>query len=59
MKNLELNDDFVEALRRLEDTSDHIFITGRAGTGKSTLLRKLCDETKKSMWWWRPRGSRR
>lgn len=25
-----------------------LFITGRAGTGKSTLLRKLCDETDKN-----------
>jgi ATP-dependent exoDNAse (exonuclease V) alpha subunit len=49
MKNLELNDDFVEALRRLEDTSDHIFITGRAGTGKSTLLSYFREHTKKSV----------
>lgn len=31
----------------LEGSNDHIFVTGRAGTGKSTLLRYLRDNTKK------------
>ncbi len=35
---VELNSEFSQALHLLENTRDHLFITGRAGTGKSTLL---------------------
>jgi hypothetical protein len=39
-----------EALFRLiEDTNDHVFVTGRAGTGKSTLLQHLAWHTKKQI----------
>ena len=39
-----------EALFRLiEDTNDHVFVTGRAGTGKSTLLQYLADHTTKQI----------
>ncbi|WP_036319907.1 ATP-dependent DNA helicase [Microbacterium indicum] len=39
-----------EALFRLiEDTQEHVFVTGRAGTGKSTLLRHLTWNTKKQI----------
>src|SRR5690606_31278287 len=39
-----------EALFRLiEDTAEHVFVTGRAGTGKSTLLRHLTWNTKKQI----------
>ncbi|GAA1858117.1 ATP-dependent RecD-like DNA helicase [Microbacterium koreense] len=39
-----------EALFRLiEDTNDHVFVTGRAGTGKSTLLQYLSDHTTKQI----------
>ncbi|MFT4235837.1 MAG: AAA family ATPase [Microbacterium sp.] len=39
-----------EALFHLiEDTREHVFITGRAGTGKSTLLRHLVLHTKKQL----------
>lgn len=31
----------------MEETSDHIFLTGRAGTGKSTLLKYFREKTKK------------
>jgi energy-coupling factor transporter ATP-binding protein EcfA2 len=35
-----------EALfRRIEDTNDHMFVTGRAGTGKSTLLQHFAANT--------------
>jgi len=27
-----------ELFRLIEDTREHVFVTGRAGTGKSTLL---------------------
>jgi ATP-dependent DNA helicase PIF1 len=36
--NLEINDQFKFALEIMENTRKSIFITGRAGTGKSTLL---------------------
>ncbi|MDY6911784.1 MAG: AAA family ATPase [Chloroflexota bacterium] len=35
---IELNDQFRRALDLMENTSQNVFITGRAGTGKSTLL---------------------
>ncbi|GAA1996868.1 AAA family ATPase [Microbacterium ulmi] len=39
-----------EALFRLiEDTREHVFVTGRAGTGKSTLLQHLAWNTSKSI----------
>ncbi len=38
-----------EALRRMEETSDHIFLTGKAGTGKSTLLEHFRETTKKNI----------
>lgn len=39
-----------EALFRLiEDTRDHVFVTGRAGTGKSTLLKHLAFNTSKQI----------
>lgn len=39
-----------EALFRLiEDTREHVFVTGRAGTGKSTLLQHLAHHTAKQI----------
>ncbi|MFG6444715.1 ATP-dependent RecD-like DNA helicase [Microbacterium sp. P06] len=39
-----------EALFRLiEDTREHVFVTGRAGTGKSTLLQHLAHNTSKQI----------
>ncbi|KAA9134433.1 ATP-dependent DNA helicase [Microbacterium caowuchunii] len=39
-----------EALYRLiEDTREHVFVTGRAGTGKSTLLQHLAWNTSKQI----------
>jgi ATP-dependent DNA helicase PIF1 len=35
---IDINADFQKALDLMENTSRHIFITGKAGTGKSTLL---------------------
>jgi len=46
---IELNPGFREALRVMEDTSRSIFITGRAGTGKSTLLKYFRDHTQKTV----------
>jgi len=44
---LDLNDQFQHALSRMEDTSRSLFITGKAGTGKSTLLSHFCASTAK------------
>jgi ATP-dependent DNA helicase PIF1 len=38
-----------EALRIMEETNDNLFLTGEAGTGKSTLLQYFRHTTKKSM----------
>lgn len=42
-----LSDEFKGILDQLEYTSDHIFITGRAGTGKSTLLQVFRNTSQK------------
>lgn len=46
---LQLNDDFKYALDVLEKTPRSMFITGRAGTGKSTLLQLFRSTTRKKM----------
>ncbi len=42
-----LSSEFTGILDQLEYTQDHLFITGRAGTGKSTLLQVFRNTTKK------------
>ncbi|MCI1018294.1 AAA family ATPase [Microbacterium sp. C5A9] len=44
-----LSDEQHELFRLIEDTSEHVFITGRAGTGKSTLLQYFSWNTKKQI----------
>lgn len=46
---IELNDQFLHALNIMEDTDRNVFITGRAGTGKSTLLQHFRNITKKNI----------
>ena len=48
-QNIEINDQFKRALDLLENTSKNILITGRAGTGKSTLLDYFVNNTKKDV----------
>jgi ATP-dependent DNA helicase PIF1 len=44
---LDFNDAFRRALQLMEETNKSLFITGKAGTGKSTLLQYFRDTTKK------------
>jgi ATP-dependent DNA helicase PIF1 len=47
--NIEISGEFENALSLLENTSDCVFITGKAGTGKSTLLKYFVANTKKQV----------
>ena len=52
MKNqpiITINSDFEYTLNLLENTTESAFLTGRAGTGKSTLLRLFRTTTKKKI----------
>ncbi len=46
-EQIDFNDEFRSACEKMENTNEHIFITGKAGTGKSTLLRYFARNTKK------------
>ncbi|HHU58401.1 MAG TPA: AAA family ATPase [Bacteroidales bacterium] len=41
------NAEFQDALRLIQHTSSSVYLTGRAGTGKSTFLRYVCKHTHK------------
>ncbi|PJA45031.1 AAA family ATPase [Candidatus Uhrbacteria bacterium CG_4_9_14_3_um_filter_50_9] len=47
MSKIKITKEFKEAYKAMNDTGDHIFLTGRAGTGKSTLLTYFRKQTKK------------
>lgn len=47
--NIEFNPEFRRALELMEETDKNIFITGRAGTGKSTLLNYFYHNTQKNV----------
>ncbi len=49
IEDIEINPQFARALELMEESSRHLFITGRAGTGKSTLLEYLCSFAKKEI----------
>ncbi|MGE0637497.1 MAG: ATP-dependent RecD-like DNA helicase [Bacteroidia bacterium] len=44
---LELTEEFNDILKILNETSESVFITGKAGTGKSSLLRHFIKHTNK------------
>ncbi len=46
---IDMNKEFRGALNQMENSQDNIFITGRAGTGKSTLLEYFRSVTKKNV----------
>ena len=47
MSGVVLSDEQQLVLTHMENTTDHLFITGRAGTGKSTLLQSFVGQTAK------------
>jgi ATP-dependent DNA helicase PIF1 len=49
IKNIELNDDFKKALDLIENKDESLYITGKAGTGKSTLLKYVRATTNKNV----------
>jgi len=49
LKPLELSSDFRYALDMMENSTQSLFITGRAGTGKSTLLSLFRNTTRKKV----------
>jgi ATP-dependent exoDNAse (exonuclease V) alpha subunit len=49
MKDLKFTKDWKQALDIMELTSESMFLTGKAGTGKSTLLRLFLDKSKKNV----------
>ena len=46
-EDIEITTEFKEAYDAIENTKNHVFLTGRAGTGKSTLLKYFRAKTKK------------
>ena len=48
-KNLKLSDESKDVIDTLENSGENLFITGRAGTGKSTLLGYFRSTTKKNV----------
>ena len=48
-RNFELNEDFKEIISLFEKSNKNIFITGKAGTGKSSLIRYIKKNSKKEI----------
>jgi len=48
-KGITLTDEFISILEKLENTSSNFFITGNAGTGKSTIIELFRAQTKKNI----------
>ncbi len=44
---IELNEDFIRAQELIAQTNDNIFITGKAGTGKTTFLKECIRKSSK------------
>ena len=47
MQELEFDEMFTMAYRFVTETSEHIFLTGKAGTGKTTLLKYIRENCTK------------
>lgn len=48
-EGIELNEKFLQALEVMEKSSSNVFVTGKAGTGKSTLLEHFKKTTNKKI----------
>ncbi len=48
-ETIELNEQFAAALRIMEEGSRNLFVTGKAGTGKSTLLKYFRENTSRNV----------
>jgi len=46
---IEINEEFKKSIHLLENSSKNVFITGKAGTGKSTLLQYWRQKTEKKI----------
>lgn len=46
---IDINSGFAQALQALEHSHDHLFITGKAGVGKSTLLNYFTEHSDKNI----------
>ncbi|RMG67787.1 MAG: AAA family ATPase, partial [Nitrospirae bacterium] len=53
---IEFNEEFLKALQLMQEAHRHLLITGRAGTGKSTLLQYFRDTTSKDVVFLAPTG---
>ncbi len=49
MKNIKINSQFKNALKLIKDSNESIFITGKAGTGKSTFLKYARQNIRKNI----------
>lgn len=49
MNKIELNPQFEHVLNFVNQTNHLVFLTGKAGTGKTTLLKYICEHTSKQM----------
>jgi len=49
VSDIDLSDEFITAYCLVEDEAASIFLTGKAGTGKSTWLRYLCEHSRKKI----------
>jgi Cdc6-like AAA superfamily ATPase len=49
LSEIEINDDFRAALELIEEQNENVYVTGKAGTGKSTFLKYLRATTRKNV----------
>ncbi len=49
MIKIDLNEEFLRALNLAENTNKNLFITGKAGTGKSTFLNYFREKKRKKI----------